>query len=151
MIFRERLILTAGRPVLILPEAGDLPCIGKRIIVAWNASREAAQAVKNAIPFLKLADEVFVVTVHPKADEHDNISTEQIVQYLFRHGVRVEVKVDRGVEIDVGNELLSRASDLSADLLVMGCYGHSRVREWVLGGTTHTILESMTIPVLMSH
>jgi len=149
--FPERLILTAGRPVLILPEAGDFPCIGKRIIVAWNASREAAQAVRDALPFLKLADEVFIVTIHAKSDGNAIVSTEQIVQYLSCHGVRTEVREDRGVEIDVGNELLSRASDLSADLIVMGCYGHSRVREWILGGATRTILESMTIPVLMSH
>jgi nucleotide-binding universal stress UspA family protein len=71
--------------------------------------------------------------------------------YLARHGVRVEVKTDHGAEIDVGNELLSRAADLDADLIVMGGYGHSRLKEWVLGGATRTILESMTVPVLMSH
>lgn len=149
--FPERLILVAGRPVLVVPEVGDFPCIGKRIIVAWNASREAARAVTNAIPFLKGAEKVYLMAVQPKAGENENISTEQIVQYLSRHGVGVEVQESNAVEIGVGNELLSRASDLSADLLVMGCYGHSRVREWILGGATRTILESMTIPVLMSH
>lgn len=149
--FPERLILVAGRPVLVVPEVGDFPCIGKRIIVAWNASREAARAVTNAIPFLKGAEKVYLMAVQPKAGENENISTEQIVQYLSRHGVGVEVEESNAVEIGVGNELLSRASDLSADLLVMGCYGHSRVREWILGGATRTILESMTIPVLMSH
>jgi nucleotide-binding universal stress UspA family protein len=150
-VFPERLILVAGRPVLVVPEIGDFPCVGKRIIVAWNASREAARAVTNAIPFLKLADKVYVMTVQPKASENESIATEQIVQYLSRHGVGVEVEESHGVEIGVANELLSRASDLSVDLLVMGCYGHSRVREWILGGATRTILESMTIPVLMSH
>jgi nucleotide-binding universal stress UspA family protein len=149
--FPERLILVAGRPVLVVPEVGDFPSVGKRIIVAWNASREAARAVTNAIPFLKAADKVYVMAVQSKANENENISTERIVQYLSRHGVGVEVEESKDVEIGVGNELLSRASDLSADLLVMGCYGHSRVREWILGGATRTILESMTIPVLMSH
>lgn len=149
--FPERLILLSGRPVLVLPEIGDFACVGKRIIVAWNASREAARAITNAIPFFKLADQVYIVTIPPKTDEKDKIPTEQIVQYLSRHGVQAEVDENRGVEIDVGNELLSRAAALSADLLVMGCYGHSRVREWVLGGATRTILETMTIPVLMSH
>ncbi len=150
-VFPERLILVAGRPVLVVPEIGDFPCVGKRIIIAWNASREAARAVTNAIPFLKMADKVYVMAVQSNAGENENISTEQIVQYLSRHDVGVEVEESHGVEIGVGNELLSRASDLSADLLVMGCYGHSRVREWILGGATRTILESMTIPVLMSH
>ena len=91
------------------------------------------------------------MTVQSKASENENISTEQIVQYLSRHGVGVEVEESHGVEIGVANEMLSRAADLSVDLLVMGCYGHSRVREWVLGGATRTTLETMTIPVLMSH
>ena len=149
--FPERLILSTGRPVLVVPEVGDFPCVGKRIIIAWNASWEAARAVTNAIPFLKLADKVHLMTVQSKASENENISTEQIVQYLSRHGVGVEVEESHGVEIGVANELLSRAADLSVDLLVMGCYGHSRVREWVLGGATRTTLETMTIPVLMSH
>lgn len=149
--FPERLILDTGRPVLVVPEVGDFPFVGKRIIIAWNASWEAARAVTNAIPFLKLADKVYVMTVQSKASEKESISTEQIVQYLSRHGVGVEVEESHGVEIGVANELLSRASDLSVDLLVMGCYGHSRVREWILGGATRTTLESMTIPVLMSH
>ena len=149
--FPERLILDTGRPVLVVPEVGDFPFVGKRIIIAWNASWEAARAVTNAIPFLKLADKVYVMTVQSKASENESISTEQIVQYLSRHGVGVEVEESHGVEIGVANELLSRASDLSVDLLVMGCYGHTRVREWILGGATRTTLESMTIPVLMSH
>ena len=74
-----------------------------------------------------------------------------MVHYLERLGIQAEVKDLHGIEIDVGNELLSSASDLSADLIVMGGYGHSRLREWVLGGATRTILESMTVPVLMSH
>ena len=149
--FPERLILAAGRPVLVLPNAGDFPYTGKCILLAWNGRRESALAISNSIPFLKAADKVYVMSVHPKADEEDKVPCEQLVRYLFRHGVRVEVKESHGVEIDIGNELLSRASDLSADLLVMGCYGHSRLREWVLGGATRIILESMTLPVLMSH
>ena len=149
--FPERLILAAGRPVLVVPEVGHFSCVGKRIIIAWNASWEAARAVTNAIPFLKLAEKVYLMTIQSKASENESISTEQIVQYLSRHGVGVEVEESHGVEIGVANELLSRASDLSADLIVMGCYGHSRLREWVLGGATRTILETMTVPVLMSH
>ena len=149
--FPERLVLAAGRPVLILPSAGRFASIGKRILVAWNPSREATRAVTDAIPLLRLADSVHVMAVNPKSGEHGNVPGADIGLYLARHGVRVEVKTDHGAEIDVGNELLSRAADLDADLIVMGGYGHSRLKEWVLGGATRTILESMTAPVLMSH
>ncbi len=149
--FPERLVLAAGRPVLILPSAGSFPSIGKRILVAWNPSREATRAVTDSIPLLRLADKVHVMAVNPRRGDHGNVPGADIGLYLARHGVRVEVKTDQGAEIDVGNELLSRAADLDADLIVMGGYGHSRLKEWVLGGATRTILESMTAPVLMSH
>lgn len=149
--FPERLILAAERPVLVLPNTGDFASVGKRIMIAWNASQEATRAITNAIPFFRLADKVYVTTVNPKSSSSDTIPCADIVRYLTNHGVKLEVKEHHDVNIDIGNELLSRASDLSADLLVMGCYGHSRAREWILGGATRTILESMTVPVLMSH
>jgi nucleotide-binding universal stress UspA family protein len=149
--FPERLVLAAGRPVLIMPSVGKFASIGTRILVAWNASREATRAVTDAIPLLQRAEKVHVMAVNPRKGEHGNVPGADIGLYLARHGVRVEVKTDHGAEIDVGNELLSRAADLDADLIVMGCYGHSRLKEWVLGGATRTILGSMTAPVLMSH
>ncbi len=149
--FPERLVLAAGRPVLIIPSVGSFPVIGKRILVAWNPSREATRAVTDSIPLLRLASSVHVMAVNPKRGEHGKMPGADIGLYLARHGVRVEVKSDQGAEIDVGNELLSRAADLDVDLIVMGGYGHSRLKEWVLGGATRTILESMTAPVLMSH
>jgi nucleotide-binding universal stress UspA family protein len=149
--FPERLVLAAGRPVLILPSVGGFPTLGKRILVAWNTSREATRAVTDAIPLLQIADTVHVMAVNPRPSEHGKVPGADIGLYLARHGVRVDVKTDHGAEIDIGNELLSRAADLDADLIVMGGYGHSRLKEWVLGGATRTILESMTAPVLMSH
>lgn len=149
--FPQRLVLAAGRPVLILPSVGRIATLGKRILVAWGPSREAARALTDAIPLMRLADSVQVIVVNPRGDEHGPVAGADIGLYLARHGVRVEVKTDHGAEIDVGNELLSRAADLDADLIVMGGYGHSRLQEWVLGGTTRTMLESMTTPVLMSH
>lgn len=149
--FPERLVLAAGRPVLILPSVGSFPVIGKRILVAWNPSREATRAVTDSIPLLRLANSVHVMAINPKSGEHGKVPGADIGLYLARHGVRVEVKSDQGAEIDVGNELLSRAADLEIDLIVMGGYGHTRLKEWVLGGATRTILESMTAPVLMSH
>ena len=151
MDFPERLVLTAARPVLILPNAGDFPTIGKRIIVAWNGSQEAIRAISNATPFLRSADKVYVMVVNSETITKEIIQSENMVRYLERLGIQAEVKDLHGIEIDVGNALLSSASDLSADLIVMGCYGHSRLREWVLGGATRTILESMTVPILMSH
>jgi len=149
--FPERLVLAAGRPVLILPSVGSFPVMGKRILVAWSPTREATRAVTDAIPLLRLANSVHVMAVNPRKGAHGNVPGADIGLYLARHGVRVEVKSDQGAEIDVGNELLSRAADLDADLIVMGGYGHSRLKEWVLGGATRTVLESMTAPVLMSH
>ena len=149
--FPEQLVLAAGRPVLMVPSAGSFPTLGKRILVAWNGSREATRAVTDAIPLLQQADDVHIMAVNPKAARHGAVPGADIGLYLARHGVRVEVKTDHGAGIDAGNELLSRAADLDADLIVMGGYGHSRLKEWVLGGVTRTILESMTAPVLMSH
>ena len=149
--FPARLVLAAGRPVLILPYAGSFPTMGNRILVAWKASREATRAITDAIPLLRLADNVNVMATYPKHGEHVSVSVDDIALYLVRHGVHVDVKTDHIADIDVGNEMLSRAADLSADLIVMGGYGHSRLQEWVLGGATRTILESMTVPVLMSH
>jgi nucleotide-binding universal stress UspA family protein len=149
--FPERLTLSAGRPILIVPSVGRFSTIGKKILVAWNASRESTRAVTDSIPLLRLAETVHVMVVNPRHGEHGSVPGADIGLYLARHGVRVEVKMDHGAEIDVGNELLSRAADLDADLIVMGGYGQTRLKEWVLGGATRTILESMTAPVLMSH
>ncbi len=149
--FPQRLVLSAGRPVLIVPKAGSFQAICKNIIVAWNASREATRAVTDAIPLLKRANSVHVMAIGSGYGEQESLPGTEIAKYLARHDVKVEVEINPGGEIDIGNELLSRTADLSADLIVMGGYGHSRLREWVLGGATHTILESMTVPVLMSH
>ena len=151
MDFPERLVLSTARPVLIIPHTGDFPSIGKRILVAWNATQEATRAIANATPLLRSAESVYVMAVNCKSSKNEILRSDNMVGYLERLGIRAEIKDLQNVEIDAGNELLSRASDLSADLMVMGCYGHSRLKEWVLGGATRTILESMTIPVLMSH
>ncbi len=149
--FPAQLVLAAGRPVLILPYAGSFLSIGSRILIAWNASREATRAITDALPLLKRADSVNLIAISPKRDTQGRIAVDDIVHYLARHGVNVKVATEHAADIDVGNALLSRSADISADLLVMGGYGHSRLSEWVLGGATRTILESMTVPVLMSH
>ena len=144
-------VLAAGRPVLLVPYAGTYPPPGRKVMVAWNAGREATRAVTDSLPILKAADEVTVVVVRPEGSAHGDVPGAEIGKYLTRHGVKVRVDLVHAREVDVGNLLLSRASDLSSDLVVLGAYGHSRFSELVLGGVTRTMLESMTVPVLMSH
>jgi nucleotide-binding universal stress UspA family protein len=141
----------AGRPVLVVPYIGPSGTLGKRVLLAWNATREATRAATDALPFLQAADEVLVVLVKPHSISHGEVPGADIGLYLARHGVHVKVETIEGVDIDAGNLLLSRAADLSSDLIVMGAYGHSRFSELVLGGVTRTMFESMTVPVLMSH
>lgn len=149
--FTAEVLLAAGRPVLVVPYAGHFADVGARVLVAWNASREAARAVTDAIPLLREAAVVRVISINPRRDRHGDLPGADIGLYLARHGVRVEVSKDDAVSIDIGNELLSRAADFEADLIVMGAYGHSRLRELVMGGATRTIINSMTVPVLLSH
>lgn len=149
--FTNEVLLAAGRPVLVVPYAGTFKQVGNRVLVAWNASREAARAVTDAIPLLRAAATVKVITINPHGNRHGDLPGADIGLYLTRHGVRVEVTRDDAVSIDIGNELLSRAADFDADLIVMGAYGHSRLKELVMGGATRTIIGSMTVPVLLSH
>lgn len=147
--FPELVCLSVGRPVLVVPYAGGFSHIGERVLIAWNGSREATRAVSDALPLLKRAKQVTVLVINADRDAHGEIPGADITWYLARHGV--EAQVMQAVSEDVGELLLSRAADLSADLLVMGAYGHSRLKEMVLGGVTRTVLKSMTLPVLMSH
>ncbi len=145
----EHVILESGRPVLIIPQSGSRDDIGKRILVAWNGKREAVRAVHDALPFLEQADSVDIVSVNAPMDE--DIPCADIAQHLARHGVRIETEKAHVHKHDVGIHLLSLATTYGADMMVMGAYGHSRVREIVLGGATRHILRTMTVPVLMSH
>ncbi|MCG6874319.1 MAG: universal stress protein [Betaproteobacteria bacterium] len=149
----QSVIFAAGRPLLLVPYAGKVKTLGKNIFVAWNASREATRAVTDALPLLQRAGKVTVMVVRPRADSraHGDVPGADIAAYLARHGVKVDVMAEEGEGIDVGELMLSRVADLGSDLIVMGAYSHSRLRQWILGGATRTMLESMTVPVLMSH
>ena len=151
--FPELVALTVGRPVLVVPFAGTFQPIPKRPMVCWKPSREATRAVTDALPFLQRAEQVTVMAVnpHPGADGHGEHPGADIALFLARHGVKAEVATQSGVKLDIGEFILSRAADLSADLLVMGAYAHPRLRELVFGGVTQTIMRHMTVPVLMSH
>lgn len=150
--FPEYVVMYSGRPVLIVPYAGNFSHIGSKVLVAWDGSMEASRAIDGALPFLRQAREVKVVVYN--AEKQVNVHGQQpgadIALYLARHGVTVDV-LQETTEQKTGDALLSLAADTTADLLVMGCYTHSRFREMMLGGASRTVLESMTLPVLMSH
>ncbi|HAT33840.1 MAG TPA: universal stress protein [Janthinobacterium sp.] len=148
----EYVTLNCARPVLILPYAGQFDRVGDNALIAWDGSMEATRAISNAIPLLRRAKNVTVALFNPSTQYgvHGEQPGADIALFLVRHGIKVEVKPQH-CAIDVGNALLSLAADLHADLLVMGCYGHTRFRELLLGGVTHTLLKTMTVPVLMSH
>jgi nucleotide-binding universal stress UspA family protein len=149
----EQVALVSGRPVLVVPYAGHFDSIGRRVLVAWNASREAARAVSDAMPLLAAAELVTVLTIDPREgpNGHGEIPGADISLHLARRGVKAETDRTVSAGLPVGEVMLSRAADLGADLIVMGAYGHSRARELLLGGATRSLLRSMTVPVLMSH
>ena len=149
----EQLILESGRPVLVMPKGGSVRSIGKRILVAWDGRREAARAAFDALPMLKAADLVNVCCVDPAADEtgSDVPTVSEICTALARHGVKCEAMPPIRAERGVGSALLATADKQRADMLVMGCYGHSRLREYIMGGASHYVLSHMHVPVLMSH
>jgi nucleotide-binding universal stress UspA family protein len=141
----ERIIIESGRPVLVK--------IGGRVTFAWNGRREATRAVFDALPLLKTAERVRIVWVNPQAEASvaRDLPGAGIAATLARHGVKCEISTAVSSEISVGDVILSGLSDDGADLLVMGAWGHSRMRELVFGGATRHMLEHMTVPVLMSH
>ncbi|TFG84623.1 MAG: universal stress protein [Hyphomicrobiales bacterium] len=147
----EDVVLAAGRPVLIIPYIGAGKHLGRRVLIAWDAGREAARAVNDALPFLKRADQVTALVIDPHKGNDGPEPGADIALHLTRHGVKVEARSLTAGDLSVADALLSRSADLDIDLVVMGGYGHSRLREWVLGGVTRQIFEQMTVPVLMSH
>ncbi|CAE6861055.1 hypothetical protein R69927_04958 [Paraburkholderia domus] len=151
--FPENLILSCGRPVLLVPYASNERSTGERVLVAWDGSRAATRAVHDALPFMRTAKKTTILTVNGEHDgERARIPGADIATVLARHGVRAEIAdIETGPGGSVGEVLLSQVADGGVDLLVMGGYGHARWRELVMGGATRTILRSMSVPVLMSH
>jgi nucleotide-binding universal stress UspA family protein len=150
----EQVALRSGRPVLVVPHIGASKPPGGRAMICWNNSREAARAITGALPLLAKAAKVEMLIVDPeKATDEDRArnSGKDIVAWLGRHGVKAGIVRDTAPASEVGNAILSRAADHDVDLIVMGVYGHSRMREMVLGGASRTLLSSMTVPVLMAH
>lgn len=149
----EEIVLSCGRPVLILPHDGARGTLGERILLGWDGSREAALVVSQAMPFLRRASSVHVVSVDPESASsgEGEASGADIGVHLARHEVKLEVRSIETDRMPVGDALLAFAADHGCDLLVMGASARSRLRELVLGGATRTILRRMTLPVLMAH
>jgi nucleotide-binding universal stress UspA family protein len=149
----EALALSTGRPALVVPHIGAQTMPGKTVMLCWNASRESARAASDALPLLCGADKVIVLSVDPKSSNkgHGAEPGADVATWLTRHGAKVTVQRDVAADSDVGSVILSRAADHDVDLIVMGLYGHSRLREVILGGASRTLLASMTVPVLMAH
>src|SRR6267143_5657187 len=147
----ESLVLTSGRPVIVLPPRTTASGV-RRILVGWNAEREAVRAVADALPLLVRAEVVEVLVIDPEGRRaaHGEEPGGDIARYLARHGVHVEVRRLSSGSEDVGHVLLSHAADFGADLVVMGAYGHSHLNEWIFGGATRTALREAGLPVLMS-
>lgn len=148
--FPETVIALSGRPALVLPYTSARPGLPGHVLIAWKPCRGAARAVAAALPLLRQASAVHVLSwgadAAGAAGEGPNI-----LSYLQAHGVQATWQREAVEPENLGELLLSRAFDLQADLLVMGCYGHTRAHEWVLGGASRTVLKSMTLPVLMAH
>ncbi|MCB1763949.1 MAG: universal stress protein [Gammaproteobacteria bacterium] len=149
----ERLVMESGRPVLIVPYAGEFKTLGKRPVVAWNTARESVRALNDALPLMSNAKKVKVIAINPrqKGKRHGSVPSADIVQHLIRHGINAEGDSFANDGVDTGNLLLNLIADERADLLVMGAYGYHRFRELILGNTTQVIFDHMTTPVLMSH
>jgi len=150
-IIGETTLFESGRPMIMVPYIQKEPFKIDNVMICWDGSRAAARAVADAIPILGKSGRVEIVIVTNEPGKQYDIEGADIGQHLARHGLKVNIHRLSGGDIDVADALLSYAADSAADFMVMGGYGHSRLREFVLGGVTHSILQSMTVPVLLSH
>lgn len=147
----EAALFQSGRPVIVVPYIQKDGLKLDRIMCCWDGSATAARAIGDALPFLKKAKAVDLVIVETKKVKPDELSGADMGKHLARHGLKVNVKLLSSADVEVHDVILSHAADSGADFIVMGGYGHSRVREFVFGGTTLGMLDTMTVPVLMSH
>ncbi|MBK6005335.1 universal stress protein [Ramlibacter ginsenosidimutans] len=149
--FVESVVIASGRPAVVLPSIGWTRPIGENIAIAWKETPESARALQAAMPFLQRAGRVHVLSWSEEEAPRLGGKGLDLQGYLRVHGVEAVFHHGGKAREELGEILLSRVFDLGCDLLVMGCYGHGRAREWVLGGVSRTLLSSMTLPVLMAH
>ena len=147
--FVQRLVIAAGRPVLVLPRSGAGALDLSTVILGWDGGREAARAVFDALPLLVKAKTVKIVRVDESS--RGTMGSASIAETLDRHGVKAEILNVSSDGLDAGAALLRAAKDHGAGLLVMGAYGHSRFTEFIFGGATRAVIQSLDMPVLMSH
>ncbi len=149
----DHLVIEGGAPCLVIPYVGTPQTLGKRVMVAWNESRESARALKDALPILTQADKVTVLFIKQKShnEEHTAIQKKVMLAYLADHDIDAEISICIDNHLDAGDTMIAEAIDNDNDLIVMGAYGHSRLREMVLGGATRHLLKQMTVPVFISH
>ena len=146
-------LMATGRPLLVVPFAGSFEAFGTNVLVGWNATREAARAINDAIPLLQAAKKVTVLSINPRRGigGDGEVPAADIALHLARHGITAEAAHTIATDISEGDALLSYAADIGADLLVCGMYGHSRLHELAFGGVTRSLLTEMTLPVFMVH
>jgi len=147
----ESVLFESGRPVIFVPFIQKGGMTLDHVLICWDGSRAAARAVADALPFLKKSKQVDVLIVSEKPNKTNEIPGADLGQHLARQGLKVDIKHITAPDIGVAPAILSYAADSDTDMIVMGGYGHSRLREFVLGGVTRGMLDSMTVPVLMSH
>lgn len=149
----DHVVLRAGAPVMVVPRKSAASTIGKRVLVGWDGSAPAARAIRDSLPILEGADTVKVLCIDPKPGIAGlgDLPGADLAHFLASHDVKAEAAHTRSGGVSVGDILLNNAADMGADLIVAGGYGHSRIGELIMGGVTDTLMESMTVPVLMSH
>jgi nucleotide-binding universal stress UspA family protein len=147
----EASLFQSGRPVVVVPYIQKTPLKLDRVLVAWDGSHGAARAIGDAMPFLHRAKAIDIVLVPNGRTKKDEVPGVEIGNHLARHGLKVDVRQLVAEDVGVANTILSYAADNAVDFMVMGGYGHSRLHEFVLGGTTRGILQTMTVPTLMAH
>lgn len=149
----EEIVVACGRPVLMVPYVGSFAQVGCRVLVAWDGSREAVRAVNDALPVISAAETVTIMTVRASAKdfERDRLPMQRIIRHLARHGIAASADETLRGGVPISDLLLSRAADLSADMVVAGAYHHSPLRETLIGGVSRDLFQHMTVPMLMSH
>lgn len=152
--FAEHVVFSVGRPVLVLPPGHGREAIGQRILLCWDGSREAARALADAAPFLEVAGEMMTLTVREETGILRPLAppADELKAYCHAHSYALSKSIHRDRQQQrIGDVILRVSAEEEVDLIVMGAYGHSRLREWVLGGATQTLLRASPVPVLFSH
>jgi len=147
----QGILFKSGGPMLMVPYTHKGPLDARHVGIAWDGSRLASRAVRDALPFLTAANAVTVISVNENRRGAGEASSEQLVSHLARRGIKARVERLTADRDNVQGTILSVAADSNIGLLVMGGYGHSRLQERILGGVTRAMFEAMTVPVLMSH